>query len=195
MSYEYPDYKPGDFNLDWFYKRINELSNRLDGIVEEAVTIANNYTDERVAKFQSQVDALRQELAQTVLDLQNQYTQFTNVVNARLVFIEDRINDLQNQITADIAAVEANTDIKIQANNEYIFEHLEESLSQIKVINYFTGTKYTVQDMFDYLCLLHVENGITYTELAEREITYTELAALNMTYTQLAQNGGSIIPA
>ena len=194
MAFEFPTYRPGDLNLDWLYKKINELSGRLDGIVEEAVTIANNYTDERVAQFQSQVDALRQELAQTVLDLQNQYTQFTNVVNARLVFIEDRIDDLRAQLTADIQAVEANTDIKIQANNEYIFEHLEESLAQIKVINYFTGTKYTVQDMFDYLCLLHVENGITYTELGAREVTYTELAALNMTYTQLVQNGGSIIP-
>lgn len=194
MAYEYPDYKPGDFNLDWFYKRINELSNRLDGLVEEAVTIANNYTDERVAEFQSQVDVLRQELAQTVLDLQNQYMQFTNIVNARIVFIEDRVNDLQAQLEADIAAVEANTDIKIAANNDYIFEHLEESLAQIKVINYFTGTKYTVQDMFDYLCMLHIDNGISYTELANRNITYTALAALNMTYTQLAQNGGSIIP-
>lgn len=194
MAFEFPTYRPGDLNLDWLYKKINELSGRLDGIVEEAVALANAYTDEQVQAFQSQVDALRQEMTDTVTQLQTQYNQFINVVNARLVFIEDRIDDLQSQLTADIQAVEANTDIKIQANNEYIFEHLEESLAQIKVINYFTGTKYTVQDMFDYLCLLHVENGISYTELAAREVTYTELAALNMTYTQLAQNGGSIIP-
>jgi len=195
MAFEFPTYRPGDLNLDWLYKKINELSGRLDGIVEEAVALANAYTDEQVQGFQSQVNALRQEMADTVAQLQSQYNQFTNVVNARLVFIEDRINDLQAQLAADIQAVEANTDIKIQANNEYIFEHLEESLAQIKVINYFTGTKYTVQDMFDYLCLLHVENGISYTELAARQVTYTELAALNMSYTQLAQNGGSIIPA
>ena len=194
MAFEFPTYRPGDLNLDWLYKKINELSGRLDGIVEEAVALANAYTDEQVQAFQSEVDALRQEMDDTVAQLQTQYNQFTNVVNARLVFIEDRIDDLQAQLTADIQAVEANTDIKIQANNEYIFEHLEESLAQIKVINYFTGTKYTVQDMFDYLCLLHVENGISYTELAARQVTYTELAALNMTYTQLAQNGGSIIP-
>lgn len=194
MAFEFPTYRPGDLNLDWLYKKINELSGRLDGIVEEAVALANAYTDEQVQGFQSQVVALRQELSDTVTQLQTQYNQFTNVVNARLVFIEDRIDDLRAQLTADIQAVEANTDIKIQANNEYIFEHLEESLAQIKVINYFTGTKYTVQDMFDYLCLLHVENGITYTELGAREVTYTELAALNMTYTQLVQNGGSIIP-
>lgn len=194
MAFEFPTYRPGDLNLDWLYKKINELSGRLDGIVEEAVALANAYTDEQVQAFQSQVDVLRQEMEDTVAQLQTQYNQFTNVVNARLIFIEDRIDDLQAQLTADIQAVEANTDIKIQANNEYIFEHLEESLAQIKVINYFTGTKYTVQDMFDYLCLLHVENGISYIELAAREVTYTELAALNMSYTQLAQNGGSIIP-
>lgn len=195
MAFEFPTYRPGDLNLDWLYNKINELSGRLDGIVEEAVALANAYTDEQVQAFQSEVDALRQEMSDTVLQLQTQYDQFTNIVNARLVFIEDRINDLQAQLTADIQAVEANTDIKIQANNDYIFEHLEESLAQIKVLNYFTGTKYTVQEMFDYLCILHVENGISYTELAAREITYTELAALNMSYTQLAQNGGSIIPA
>ena len=61
------------------------------------------------------------------------------------------------------------------------------------MLNYFTGTRYSVQDMFDYLCLLHVENGITYDELAAAENTYTQLAAYNMTYTQLAMNGGSII--
>lgn len=194
MAFEFPTYRPGDLNIDWLYKKVNELSGRLDGIVEEAVALANAYTDEQVQAFQSQVDELRQEMTDTVAQLQTQYDQFTNVVNARLVFIEDRINDLQAQLTADIQAVEANTDIKIQANNDYIFEHLEESLAQIKVINYFTGTKYTVQDMFDYLCLLHVENGISYTELAARDVKYTELAALNMTYTQLAQNGGSIIP-
>lgn len=194
MAFEFPTYRPGDLNIDWLYHKVIELSGRLDGIVEEAVALANAYTDEQVQVFQSQVDELRQEMADTVAQLQTQYNQFTNVVNARLVFIEDRINDLQAQLTADIQAVEANTDIKIQANNDYIFEHLEESLAQIKVINYFTGTKYTVQDMFDYLCLLHVENGISYTEVAAREVTYTELAALNMTYTQLAQNGGAIIP-
>ena len=130
----------------------------LDGIVEEAVNQANQYTDAQIANFQSQVDELRSDLNETVEILNQQYANFEEIVNARIVFINDRVDDLQAQLQADIAAVEANTDIKIQANNDYIFEHLEESLAQIKVINYFTGTKYTVQDMFDYLCLLHVDS-------------------------------------
>lgn len=194
MAFEFPTYRPGDLNLDFLYHDLEDLKTRLDGIVEEAVKQANQYTDVQVATFQNQVDDLRSYVNETVEILNQQYANFEAIVNARIVFINDRVDDLQEQLAADIQQVNQNIDIKIQANNDYIFEHLEESLAQIKVINYFTGTKYTVQDMFDYLCLLHVDNGITYTELAARNITYTALATLNMTYTQLAQNGGSIIP-
>lgn len=47
--------------------------------------------------------------------------------------------------------------------------------------------------MFDTLAELHLENPITYTELASAGITYTALAALNMTYTELAIKGKSFI--
>ena len=47
--------------------------------------------------------------------------------------------------------------------------------------------------MFDTLAQLHLENPISYTELAAAGITYTALAALNMTYTELAIKGKSFI--
>lgn len=190
--YEWPNVVVSP-NRDWLINKVKGLEKRLDGIVEEAVRLANEYTDESVAAFQSQVDALRRDVNQAIIDLGEQYDAFTAQINARLVFIQDQINDLSDALAADISAVYAWTERAIQQNNDYILSHLEESLSRITVLNYFTGTRYTVQDMFDYLCLLHVENGITYTELATRNKTYTELAAYNMSYTQLAQNGGSII--
>ena len=198
MSYEHDGFYEWPYvgvspNRDWLINKVKELESRLDGIVEEAVKLANEYTDQRVANFQSQVDALRRDVNQAIIDLGNQYDAFTAQINARLVFIQDQIDDLSDALAADISAVYAWTERAIQQNNDYILSHLEESLSRITVLNYFTGTRYTVQDMFDYLCLLHVENGITYTELATRNKTYTELAAYNMTYTQLAQNGGAII--
>lgn len=190
--YEWP-YVGVSPNRDWLINKVKDLESRLDGIVEDAVKLANEYTDERVAAFQSQVDNLRRDVNQAIIDLGEQYDAFTAQINARLVFIQDEINDLSDALAADISAVYAWTERAIQQNNDYILSHLEESLSRITVLNYFTGTRYTVQDMFNYLCLLHVENGITYTELATRNKTYTELAAYNMTYTQLAQNGGAII--
>lgn len=193
FNHEFPYYDPGRFNLDQLFHDVEELYKRLDGIVEEAVKLANEYTDEQIARFDAEVEELRQELNQTVVTLQEQYENFEAIVNARIVFIEDRMDDLEDALVASIAAVNERTDLAIEQNNEYIFEHLEKSLSRITVLNYFTGTRYNVQDMFDYLCLLHVENGITYDELAAAENTYTQLAAYNMTYTQLAMNGGSII--
>ena len=198
MSYEHDGFYEWPYvgvspNRDWLINKVKELESRLDGIVEEAVKLANEYTDQSVANFQSQVDALREDVNRAIVDLGEQYDAFTRMINARLVFIQDEIDDLSAALAADISAVYAWTERAIQQNNDYILSHLEESLSRITVLNYFTGTRYTVQDMFDYLCLLHVDNGITYTELATRNKTYTELAAYNMTYTQLAQNGGSII--
>ena len=47
--------------------------------------------------------------------------------------------------------------------------------------------------MFDTLAMLHLDNPITYTELANSNITYAQLAALNMTYSELAIKGNSFI--
>lgn len=63
----------------------------------------------------------------------------------------------------------------------------------VRILNYFTGERVTVQEMFDTLAQLHLENPISYTELAAAGITYTALAALNMTYTELAVKGKSFI--
>ena len=47
--------------------------------------------------------------------------------------------------------------------------------------------------MFNTLAELHLENPITYTELATASITYADLRDLNMTYTELAIMGNSFI--
>ena len=61
-------------------------------------------------------------------------------------------------------------------------------LSQIKVINFFTGEMISIQDMFDYLAGLHTTDSIDYDTMAARAKTYTELAAFNKTYTELTMS-------
>lgn len=193
MNFEFPNSDYYKHDLRELIALVKELSERVENIGEGILEQAEAYTDEQLAGYQAQVDELREELAQTVQDLQTQYVGFTEIVNARIVFISSRVDRLEESLVASIEAVNARTDLAIEQNNEYLLEHMSEELANIKVLNYFTGTLYTVQDMFDYLCMLHVENGITYTELANRQKTYNELIAYNMTYTQLAQNGGAII--
>ena len=193
MNFEFPNSDYYKHDLRELIALVKELSERVETIGEGILEQAEAYTDEQLAGYQAQVDELRAELAQTVEDLQTQYVGFTEIVDARLVFISDRVTRLEESLVASIEAVNARTDLAIEQNNEYLLAHMAEELANIKVLNYFTGTLYTVQAMFDYLCMLHIENGITYTELASKQKTYNELIAYNMTYTQLVQNGGAII--
>ena len=51
----------------------------------------------------------------------------------------------------------------------------------------------TVQDMFNYLASLHLQNAITYNGLRDKNLTYTELAAKSITYTELVKNGSTLL--
>ena len=103
------------------------------------------------------------------------------------------IADLQNQLAADIAAVNARTDLAIQQNNDYILSEVGKFLSQIKVLNYFTGEYITIQEMFNYLAELHATDGILVNDLVSRQKTVNTLVSLNLTMTQIAMYGNSVI--
>ena len=184
--YDFPHTRNYDSDLGFLIKRYNELIAKVDNIEQSILEQANAYTDSQIANFNAMVDALRVELT-------NQYAQFVQSVNANIDIMNSRIDIFDDEIKNGLIAVNARTDLAIQQNNEYIKQYIASQLIDIYVINYFTGAKTTVQDMFDYLAQLHATNAISYSQLAEKNKTYTELAALNMTYTQLAQNGALII--
>jgi hypothetical protein len=130
---------------------------------------------------------------QKVTDLQSQYDTFINAVRIQLDIMTRRIDAFSEEIRNDIIGVNALTDLKIEQNNEYILERVAEGIVNVKVLDYFTGEYITVQQMFDTLAQLHLDNPISYTQLAAANIDYTSLAALNMTYTELAIKGKSFI--
>lgn len=193
MNMEWP-YVGVTMNRDWLLNKIHELESRLDGIVEESVALANAYTDEQLANYQAQVDALRDELLQMVHDVENDFDALQLSINISLHQMDLKIAHLENELAADIAAVYERMDLAIQQNNDYILSEVGKFLSQIKVLNYFTGEYCTIQEMFDYLAQLHAVDGITVTDLANRQKTVNTLVALNMTMTQLAMYGNSVIP-
>ena len=201
MAYEHEDmtmewpYVGVSVNRDWLLNKVKSLENRLDGLVEEAVEKANKYTDEQLANYQAQVDALRIELLGITNQIETDFNNLQIGVNIALNQMELRINDLQNQLAADIAAVNHRTDLAIEQNNEYILSEVGRFLSQIEVLNYFTGEYVTIQDMFNYLCMLHAQDGILVTDLVNRQKTVNTLVSLNLTMTQIAMYGNSVIPA
>lgn len=201
---KYPVSNDEMINLDWILNKVKELSKNLDDlearVLEAALQATKEYVDEELAEIREEFAQLERDMVDMkayfdnkVATLQNDYDAFTNYVNIQISLLNNRINEFDQIIKNDIIGVNALTDLKIQQNNEYILDKVAEGLVNVRVINYFTGELVTVQEMFNTLAELHLDNPITYTELDTAALTYNDLAALNMTYTELAIRGKTYI--
>lgn len=189
-NYEYPYTDPNRYNSDWLLNKMKELEGRLDGILEEALKLTMEYVDTRLSEYQAQITQIRKEI-QAVSDR-------TDELSAEMVEqvmrLEGLISDAERQAESLFVIANNRTDLQIERNNEYIFREIEDNiLSNITVINYFTGEHVTVQEMFDYLASLHLQNAITYNGLRDKNLTYTELIAKSITYTELVKNGATLL--
>jgi len=188
-----------------FQTKLNEVIDALEGISIEVLDDAKAYTDQAIANQQADIDRIVRELnayvEQTKVefdgkidDLQIQYNKFVRTVNANLTIFNNRLEELADTIDADIIGVNARTDLAIQQNNEYIFDTIQNRLpTELKVINMFTGQKISIQAMFNYLGNLHVDDGITVTQLINRNKTYNQYRDLHISYTDLVLHGNSLI--
>lgn len=156
---------------------------------QDSLAEAKAYTDEQISTLNSSlqdfVKALIDATNNTIAGLDNKINQNQAENNAKFQDIDNEFNKVYTQI---------NTAIK--NNNNFLIEEISKNLgNQLLVTNFFSGQRVTVQNMFDYLANLHVENGINYTTLAERNYSYDELVALKITYSQMVINGNILIPA
>lgn len=201
---KYPVQNGEMINLDWIINKVKELETNLDDlearVLAAALKATKEYVDEEMADIRHDFDELSEEVADLrvyfddkIAELQAQYDTFTRAVDNSINRLVNRINAFEEDMQAAIIGVNALTDLKIEQNNEYILEKVAEGVVGVKVVNYFTGELVTVQEMFNTLAELHLENPISYTELANSNITYAALAALNMSYTELAVKGNSFI--
>ena len=189
-NYEYPYTDPNRYNADWLINKMKELEGRLDGILEEALKLTKEYVDTRLSEYQAQITQIRKEI-QAVSDRTDELS--AEIVQ-QVMRLEGLISDAERQAETLFIIANNRTDLQIERNNEYIFREIEDNiLANITVINYFTGERVTVQNMFDYLASFHLENAITYNGLRDKNLTYTELIAKNITYTELVKNGATVL--
>lgn len=172
------------------YKKLEEVIAEVNEIDQEAIQQALDDMRAEIAKFETQIQkqyneldgkyqALYEELNTSILELADTTAASLEELDTKIYNLGESLKDIM--------------DLKIEENNEYIFESIASEIIGIKVLNYFTGEKVTVQEMFDYLAQLHATDGITVTELITRQKTVNELIALNFTYEHLAKNGKNII--
>lgn len=189
-KYPYTDFH--ELNLDYILKKMKELEADLDGLLAEAVRQATEnaeaYVDEKLANVLQQFNQLKD----AVDALSDQFDGLETAFEAFTVLVDRKIEVIQNTIDSRIAGVNARTDALIASNNEFLLAEMGKYLNQITVINYFTGQDTTIQDMFNYLAMLHLNDSITYATMAQRAKTYTYLVNLNMTYTNLVMHGNTL---
>ena len=189
-NYEYPYTDPNRYNADWLLNKMKELEGRLDGIVEETLKLTKEYVDNRLAGYQEQISEIRREIE----TLSDRDEELSAEMIRQVMRLEGLISDAERKAESLFVISNNRTDLQIQRNNEYIFREIEDNiLANITVINYFTGEHTTVQDMFDYLASLHLQNAITYNGLRDKNLTYTELIAKSITYTELVKNGATLL--
>ena len=182
-----------ELNLDWILQELKKMDARLDGIIGDAVEQANAYTDQQLQKFKDDFANLQQQIYTTMDQLQQQQTTFISQVNASINAINSKVDKLESDLQAGIDSMQVYTDLAIKSNNDLIMKQIESQLIGIQVINFFTGQKVTIQQMFDILAQYHLEDSMTYNQFAGKEVTYTQLAALSITYSQLINNGNNMV--
>ena len=201
QKYPYTDLH--ELNLDWLIQEMKDLDSRIDGLhdelKQELTAELTVYVNERLAVTEAKFAVLKADVEHElgVIEanfnlLRGQFADLDQTMNDYIDYINGRIADIQAEISADIAGVNARTDALIASNNEYLLSQMSQYLSQIKIINFFTGELVSIQDMFNYLAGLHLTDSIDYDTMALRAKTYTELAVLNINYTNLAMHGNTL---
>ena len=151
--------------------------------IQRQLNAFREYIDSEIAKEDAKITALYKS-----------FDDYKIAVDLQIAQQNSEIAGIRNSLASITQALTARIDQRIAENNEYIFDQIDQGLIDIKVINYFTGEIVSIQEMFDYLASLHLQDAIDYDGLAAKSIDYDSLAALAITYTQLAMNGNSLIP-
>lgn len=188
-KYPYTDFH--ELNADWLLQKMQELDTRLD---EALQTLSTQIYNQVMTDIEPQLNSLRSEMTlieNSFTSLRGEFAALDQEFDDFKIYVDNSILAMQRYVDDSVANANEYTNNQIEQNNEYLLNQMQTYLSQIKVINFFTGEKVSVQNMFDYLASLHTTDSLDYDTMATRAKTYTELAAFNKTYTELVMSGNT----
>ena len=194
-KYPYLDFH--ELNLDWVIAKITEFDKKLDNYEDTVLEKAKEYTDSAIQESYSSLvtefNEFKNEVTTLISDLDSRYDEFVDTVNNRMTITDANVAAISRKVDLVLDEANAYTNQAIINNNDYIIDQTTKALETVTVLNYFTGARISIQDMFDYLAHFHLQNAISVNTLVARAKTVNELIAYNMTMTQLATNGATII--
>ena len=194
-KYPYLDFH--ELNLDWVIVKITEFDKKLDEYEDTVLAKAKEYTDSAIQESYSSLvtefNEFKNEVTTLISDLDSRYDEFVDTVNNRMTITDANVAAISRKVDLVLAEANAYTNQAIINNNDYIIDQTTKALETVTVLNYFTGARTSIQDMFDYLAQFHLQNAISVDTLVARAKTVNALISYNMTMTQLATNGATII--
>ena len=194
-KYPYLDFH--ELNLDWVIAKITEFDKKLDEYEDTVLAKAKEYTDSAIQESYSSLvtefNEFKNEVTTLISDLDSRYDEFVDTVNNRMTITDANVAAISRKVDLVLDEANAYTNQAIINNNEYIIDQTTKALETVTVLNYFTGARISIQDMFDYLAHFHLQNAISVNTLVLRAKTVNKLVAYNMTMTQLATDGATII--
>lgn len=197
FNHNYPYTNLSETNLDYILKQIEVFRSELATLEDKVYNRVMDQVQPQIDSIRNDVNTLSANFDTFKAEIRQQQANFEAAVNAQIADLERRFTQLINTVNSLIAETKLYSDIQ----NENLYNRIVDDINNgvigigdVKVINYITGETMTVQQMFDYLCMFHLTNPITYTQLALKGITYSALAALNLTYTDIIVNGNVLIP-
>ena len=194
---KYPYLNFHELNLDWVIAKITEFDKKLDEYEDTVLAKAKEYTDSAIQESYSSLvtefNEFKNEVTTLISDLDSRYDEFVDTVNNRMTITDANVAAISHKVDLVLDEANAYTNQAIINNNDYIIDQTTKALETVTVLNYFTGARTSIQDMFDYLAQFHLQNAISVNTLVARAKTVNELITYNMTMTQLATNGATII--
>ena len=188
-KYPYTDFH--ELNADWLLQKMQELDKRLD---EALQTLSTQIYNQVMEDIKPELKSLKDEMTlieNSFTSLRGEFAALDQEFDDFKTYVDNSILAMQRYVDDSVANAYEYTNNQIEQNNEFLLQEMESRLSEVKVINFFTGEKISVQGMFDYLASLHTSDSIDYDTMAARAKTYTELAAFNKTYTDLVMSGNT----
>ncbi len=201
-----------DLNLDWIIKALKDLDEKVDTIEERITEAAKLYVDARIKEFvdgpmqdmQNQITALDKEMDAFQVSVNKQFADYTastdkkladfqNLVNAQIVLLRADLAKAQAEFQTLIDGANSYTDQQIAIAMSKIPELVQKQVLDVHVWNMLTGEYVPIQDMFNYLCALHVDNGSTNDEVTAKNNTFDQMSAYNATFHQMVINSKLLI--
>lgn len=178
-----------DLNLDWILKEVDRVRKAVDTWSTEVLDAAKKYTDVNIA---AEAERANQSILELKQSTETAIRDFQNVVNGTLENFQQQLTAFDGELDSNLAAARGYTNAQIAQNNEFLMDEISKGLIDLKVLNLFTGTYVTVQEMFDYLSAFHLTGAISIAQVANAQRTVDTVVGYKASCTDIVKDGYKI---